>query len=72
VIGEALADVPAGRFNVWIVERIEEGQFGNGFRGELVYYIHKQTGAVVKLSSRIVRGTANYSPSWEAVSFVVR
>jgi hypothetical protein len=69
VIGEQALNVPAGRYDTWIVEKIEEGFSPNYFRGEQIFYVDKETGAVVKVVSRVVRGRANYSPSWEAVSF---
>lgn len=69
VIGQERITVPAGAFDVWVVERIEQGMFNNGFRGEQIYYVDQQTGAVVKLLSRVVRGDGGYNASWEAVSY---
>lgn len=68
VIGEEDTRTPAGVFRTWIIERIEEGTHGNSFRGEQILYMDKDTGVVVKLNSRIVRGQGGYSVPWEAIS----
>jgi hypothetical protein len=68
VVGQTSVTVPAGTFRTWVVEMIEQGMFGNSFRGERIYYFDVDTGAVVKLDGRVVRGIARWSPPWEAVS----
>jgi hypothetical protein len=67
VLGEQEVEVPAGRFNVWLLEQIEEGMVGNVFRGGRIYYMDKMTGSPVKVQSRVVRGRANLA-NWEALA----
>ncbi|NKE45152.1 hypothetical protein HB662_10205 [Roseomonas frigidaquae] len=68
VVSADTVTVPAGRFDVWVVERIEEGTFNNGYRGEQVFYFERGTGVLVKQVSRLVRGTGSPGSTWEAVS----
>jgi hypothetical protein len=67
ILAEQQITVPAGTFDVWVIENIEEGQLGNIYRGERIFYIEKSTGMAVKVTSRVVRGQANLA-NWEALS----
>ena len=67
VLGEQRLSVPAGTFDVWLVERIEEGMFGNTYRGENIFFIEKDTGLIVKVTSSVVRGQGGLG-NWEALS----
>lgn len=68
VLGQTTIDVPAGRFRTWVLEYIEEGMFGNNFRGERIYFIDTETGEIVRLDSRVVRGLARTWGSFVAIS----
>lgn len=67
VLSEQRLTVPAGTFDVWLVERIEEGMFGNSYRGENIFFIEKNTGLIVKVVSSVVRGQGSLG-NWEALS----
>lgn len=68
VLGEQRVTVPAGTFDVWVVEFTEDSITG-GFRGERMFYIDKATHAPVRVDSAVRRGNAAYAPSWQAISF---
>jgi hypothetical protein len=71
VLAEETITVPAGRFEVWVIERIQEGLFNNSHRSEQILYMDRVTGAVVKTVSRTVRGTGGPPSSWEAITIRV-
>jgi hypothetical protein len=67
VLGERRITVPAGTFDVWVVEFTEDSITG-AFRGERMFYIDKATHSPVRVDSAVLRGNAAYAPSWQAIS----
>ncbi|WP_137126579.1 DUF3108 domain-containing protein [Roseomonas sp. HF4] len=68
VLGEQRVTVPAGEFDVWVLE-FSEDSVNNLFRGERIFYVDKATHTPVRVDSRVVRGMSSYTPSWQAVTF---
>lgn len=67
VIGEQRITVPAGEFDVWVIEFTEDSSTG-AFRGERMFYIDKVTHVPVRVDSQVVRGRAAYTAPWQAIS----
>jgi hypothetical protein len=59
--------VPAGTFDVWVLEALEEGQYGNIFRGRRTFYIDKFTNLVVRYDVETMQGWPGYGAPWVAL-----
>lgn len=69
VIGTREVVVPAGRFTVWEIRYVQEALSGT-FRGEVRFFVDRDTGVLVKVDTLIISGTGNFGPSREATRII--